>query len=163
MKIVFVGQQPNSYEDEGVALPIRPGSSGQRLVTMMGVTPDAFESAFIRINVSPYHDPEGFSPEYHHTSASNLLPLLEGRRVILLGPAVAKAFKLERSAYEWCKFFDHPSENVSCLMAVIPHPSGLNRLYNDPEIQQRVSQLLDYAWRTRDGERHTEISEEDAS
>lgn len=148
MKTVFVGQQPNSYADEGSALPIHAGSTGQKLVTMMGVTPAAFEQNFIRVNVSAIHDPEGFTPSYHRHSARNMLPLLEGRRVVLLGPAVASAFDWDRNDYTYCRFYDHPDFHI--LWAVIPHPSGLNRLYNDPEVKRQVEELLNYVWETRD-------------
>ena len=144
---VFIGQQPNSYEDEGLALPCRPGSSGQRLAQMMGVLPEAFETNFIRMNVSPHYEPDGFTPEYYRADVLNFLPLLEGKRVVLLGPPVALAFGFERQSYEWAAWFDHPTEHVK--FAVSPHPSGLNRLYNNPEMMGMVSSFLDHVWQTR--------------
>lgn len=149
MKSVFVGQQPNSHADEGTALPVRPGTSGSRLMSMMGLDYTTFKNTFLRVNVSAIYDPDGFSPSYHQPHAQNLLPLLEGRHVVLLGPAVAEAFKWKRSEYEYCRFYDHPHAHL--LWAVIPHPSGLNRLYNDPEVVRQVTELLQYLWRIRDG------------
>lgn len=147
-KMVFIGQQPNSYEDQGNPLPIRPNSTGRRLVQMMGVTDEAFEKNFVRMNVSPFHDPEGFSPEYWRDNAANILPLLEGRRVVLLGPAVADAFGFERSRYDYASWFDHPDGHHS-LFAVIPHPSGVNRQYNNPEMFEMVRSFLDMCWTLR--------------
>lgn len=143
-KMVFIGQQPNSYDDQGTALPFNPGTSGKMLVQMMGVTNEAFAQNFVRMNVSAHHEPEGFSPAYSQYCAKNFLPLLEGRRVVLLGPAVAEAFDIERKSYDWCSWFDHPTEHA--LFAVIPHPSGRNRLYNNPEIHEMVRSFLDGCW-----------------
>lgn len=139
-KIVIVGQQPASYEDEGNPLPVRPNSTGQRLCQMAGILPTSFENAFIRMNVSPRYEPDGFMPEYYRTDVENWLPLLEGKRVILLGPAVASAFAIPRDQYDWAHWFDHPTEHV--LLSVIPHPSGLNRLYNNPELTSMVGSFL---------------------
>lgn len=133
MKPVIIGQQPNSCEDEGTTLPIRPGSSGQFLTELAGGSLDGFDL----INVSPFHDPDGFSPLYHRCSAKNMAPLLKGRKVIFLGPAVANAFEIRRSEYNWCSWYE-----MEFQWAVIPHPSGLNRLYNDPEIRERVLYFL---------------------
>lgn len=145
---VFIGQQPNSAEDEGNPLPIRPGSTGQRLVQMMGITAEAFERNFIRMNVSAHHEPDGFSPEYYRVTVQNILPLLEHRRVILLGPAVASSFGLERKDYDWACWFDHPTHNIA--LSVIPHPSGLNRLYNEHDIWTMVCSFLDQVWQLKD-------------
>lgn len=148
-KMVFIGQQPNSHDDEGNPIPIRPNSTGRRLVQMMGITDEAFEKHFIRLNVSPFHDPEGFDSSHWRLNADNMLPLLEGKRVVLLGPAVADAFGFERSSYDYASWFDHP-EGWHSLFSVIPHPSGLNRVYNNPEVNEMVRSFLDGCWSLRD-------------
>lgn len=146
-KAVFVGQQPSSYEDEGKVLPVRPGSSGFRLIKMMSIDESSFRRNFDAVNLSPFYDPDGFSPEYHYNSANNLLSLLEGRRIILLGPAVAQCFGIDRSRYQFCQFFDHPEKHdFHGLFCVIPHPSGANRLYNDPSMYEMVSNTLKMLW-----------------
>jgi hypothetical protein len=151
-KIVFIGQQPNEYADENQpALPVRPNSSGARLVKLMGITEEAFRYHFTLVNVSPHHDPEGFNPTYNIAAALNLLPLLEDRRVVLLGPAIANSFCINRDAYQFNKWFDYPGE-MNALFSVIPHPSGMNRLYNDPVVVEEVREFLNYCWETRTGE-----------
>jgi uracil-DNA glycosylase len=143
LKPVFIGQMPGNDNDTE-ALPIRPGSSGMRLVQMMGVTQEAFEQNFIRMNVDVNYDPDGFHVPYAKTCAQNFLPLLEHRRVILLGPPVAACFGYERQSFEWCRWFDHDTLNIS--FAVIPHPSGRNFLYNEPWMMSLVSEFLDQVW-----------------
>lgn len=152
-RIVIVGQQPSRPEDEGTVLPVRPGSSGSRLIQMMGVTEEAFRKNFDLINVSPRYDPDGFSCGGHSfiPEAMNIRPLLVGRRVVLLGSAVATAFQIERSRYEWCQWFDHPKwDDHHGVFCVIPHPSGMNRVYNDPFMFGLVKSQLDFMWQMRE-------------
>lgn len=149
--IVFIGQQPSRLSDEGKTLPIRPGSSGDRLVRMMGITEDAFRKAFDCINLNPHYHPDGFESHDNIAAAKNMLPLLRGKRVVLLGPAVAQAFEIDRAAYAYCQFFDHPSWSHHGLFTVIPHPSGANRLYNNPETYNMVVSTLNMLWEMRDG------------
>lgn len=151
MRTIFVGQEPASQEDEGTVLPLRPGSSGLKLVQMMGVTEQAFRENFDMFNVSWNHDPDGFSPKYHIPAVLNIRSLLRGRKVVLLGPAVAEAFEIDRTTYDWCNWFDHPKwEDHHGLFCVIPHPSGANRLYNNPEIFEMVRRTLDFMWQQRE-------------
>jgi uracil-DNA glycosylase len=151
MRIVFVGQQPSKFEDNGLVLPIRPGSSGDRIVKMMGITEQAFRDNFDCINVSSRHDPDGFDPENHKVDVDNIRSLLRGRKVVLLGPAVAHAFDIDRSMYQWTDWFDHPKWiDHHGLFTVIPHPSGANRLYNDPSMFELVRRHLDFMWQQRD-------------
>lgn len=150
-RIIFVGQQPSSHQDEGLVLPVRPGSSGDRIIRMMGVTEQAFRENFDMFNVSWEYDPDGFSPKYHTKAILNLKSLFRGRKVVLLGPAVAEAFEIDRTQYEWCQWFDHPTwEDHHGLFCVIPHPSGANRLYNDPQMYEMVRSNLDFMWQQRD-------------
>ena len=144
MKPVIIGQMPSCHEDEGIALPVRSGSSGHRLCQLMEVNETTLRRDFVLMNVSARYDPDGFSPEYHKTEVKNFLPLLSGRKVIMLGPAVAAAFGISRDEYSFGEWFDHAEEHM--LICVIPHPSGLNRLYNDPEMQRIVSSLLKALW-----------------
>lgn len=144
MQIVFVGQQPATVEDEGKPLIVKPNSTGHKIVQWMGVTEQQFNDNFARVNLNPWHDPEEFSPGYCRAAAQNLYGLLYGRRVVLLGPAVAEAFGIMRHSYKYFHFQDHPDQHF--LYAVMPHPSGLNRLYNDPAMVAQARQFLGYLW-----------------
>lgn len=57
---------------------------------------------------------------------------------VLLGRRVAAAFGA-RGAY--CEWWD-PSDEVRAPYVVIPHPSGVNRLYNDPAVRDQVGVVL---------------------
>lgn len=150
-RIIFVGQQPSCHEDEGLVLPVRPGSSGDRIIKMMGVTEQAFRENFDCINVSAEYNPDGFTPSYYLRDVHNMKSLFRGRKLVLLGPAVAQAFEIERHQFHWCEWFDHPKwEDHHGLFTVIPHPSGANRLYNDPGMFEMVRNHLDFMWQQRD-------------
>lgn len=151
MRTIFIGQQPATYEDEGTVLPVRPGSAGDRIIRMMGVTEQAFRENFDWMNLSSRHDPDGFDPDDHKLDALNIRSLLRGRKVVLLGPAVAQAFQIERRHYHWCDWFDHPVwEDHHGLFSVIPHPYGSNRHYSDPQMHEMIRTHLDFMWQQRD-------------
>jgi len=61
---------------------------------------------------------------------------------------VAEAFSIERRNYNYFHFYDHPEAHF--IYAVIPHPSGMNRLYNDPQMQAQVKNFLQFLWTIRD-------------
>lgn len=146
LKAVFVGQMPNSPEDEGDPLTLKnPNSSGSRLAKWMNITPEEFATNFVRVNLNPHCDDE-FSPSHWKASAKNMKGLLEHRRVVLLGRAVAEAFDLNPRQYEYFRWFDHPTNYETSLFCVIPHPSGQNRLYNDQQNVNRAMDLLAGLW-----------------
>jgi hypothetical protein len=58
--------------------------------------------------------------------------------VVLAGRRVAGAFGLADISY--CTIFFYRSHRF----AIIPHPSGVNRLYNHADMRARVSVLLRY-------------------
>jgi len=147
MQIVFIGQQPATPDDEGQPLIIKPNSSGERLQKWMGVTPVQFEEHFMRVNLNPWADTDEFTPGHHVAAARNLYELLYGRRVVLLGPSVAEAFGIRRKSFTYFHFYDHPEAHF--LFSVMPHPSGLNRLYNNPATVGQAKKFLRKLWDLR--------------
>lgn len=75
------------------------------------------------------------------TAERLLSETLRGRRVVLLGANVSRAFgvsfrKLSEVVLSW-----HPvGEGLAA--AVVPHPSGLNRWWNDPDNRVRARLFL---------------------
>jgi hypothetical protein len=73
------------------------------------------------------------------TRAEELRPSLAGRRVVLLGREVARAFGIQSSVFsEECDVdaLDGPT------FYLLPHPSGRNLLYNDPGRRLAAGELL---------------------
>jgi hypothetical protein len=66
--------------------------------------------------------------------AQALRPLLLGRVVILVGRKVGDAFNHPADYFVWVE--------DGARMVCVPHPSGRNLLYNDPEVRERLRALL---------------------
>ncbi len=88
-------------------------------------------------------------------SARRLLGATEGdRELILVGTRVAQAFGLRRDHYEYLTWFARQG-GFGRLVAVCPHPSGLNRWWNNDENVRRAREffmtVLDETRSERDG------------
>jgi hypothetical protein len=78
-------------------------------------------------------------------SARKKLMGLKGKLCILLGNNVARAFDCKQFRYlEWYEIRnpDNFADVVIPLMTVVPHPSGVNRYYNDTAKRLIVSKFL---------------------
>lgn len=60
------------------------------------------------------------------------------RPFVLVGTRVAAAFGLARSRYEYLEWLDLRGREV----AVIPHPSGINLWWNEPEHVQQAADFF---------------------
>jgi hypothetical protein len=68
-----------------------------------------------------------------------------GDRVILVGRAVVRAFGLDlEEPFVW-------TDEGGVEVAMIPHPSGLNRQYNDEAVRERASEFLTEALAREEG------------
>ncbi len=121
MKILIVGEDnPHSADPRYALYPHPPGCAGHRLCRdVLGYEFRAdYLKEFDRTNLC--------SGTWSTTEARvRALDLLEsGRPMVLLGAKVARAFGLEFAPF-----------SVACgaaLMAVLPHPSGRCRVWNEP-------------------------------
>ena len=77
--------------------------------------------------------------------AAALVPRLSGRRVLLLGSNVAGAFGFfDRPALRWQTFYHFDGETHRRVgpTALLPHPSGVNLWWNDPENRGRAARFM---------------------
>lgn len=120
--VVLVGENPLRLDLTGRPELSLTGSSGQNLARMAGVSWPAYLRRTERRNLF-YVPVERWDPEAAALEAE--LMDIAGRRVILLGRKVATAFGAPTlwPNYEWHSFRD-------ARVATMPHPSGLNRVYN---------------------------------
>lgn len=148
---ILVGEAPAGVGLE--PLPALDGRVGSRLAEMAGLTREEYRERFDLRNL--FESPDEGVPWRHPEAVMRAIRLLmtvkEGDRVVCLGNRVAEAFGLLRVRgglpyYEWRsarKFGDLLSrEPIEFSVARVPHPSGRNRVLNDPDHRVRMSAFL---------------------
>lgn len=147
LRPLLIGQAPPPSFDPDTHSPLHPlpeKCSGGRLAEIMGLDARTYLRTFQRINLlrdfpGQRRRPGGTRvdhwPKAEARQAAELIaPLLDGRQVILVGRNVARAFSLEAAPWhEWSSYrVTYPPDSPALFsVAVVPHPSGLNRWYND--------------------------------
>jgi hypothetical protein len=71
------------------------------------------------------------------SSARRLLEAVPEASFVLVGARVASAFGIPRFEYDWLEFFELRGRSF----AVVPHPSGIVRWWNDPG-NRRAAELF---------------------
>ena len=124
MNTVFIDAYPRSQEDYPSLIPLPSYSSSfQQLCDFVNMRMVDFHRDFSRLYLMPTCTPDEFTPAQGRPMALNLLPLLQGRRVVLFGRLVAEAFDIKSPGYEYFQWFDHPEwVQSNALFSVIPHP-----------------------------------------
>ena len=149
-KIVLVGQAPSS---KGLAPleTLTPGSSSGRLLQMMGITADEYRDSFIRLNLIDHY------PGRLASGRGDKFPLKEAKKgavrilsqfafphkILCVGHRVGECFipKSRIKYYEWILCVSNYPPAVRDV-AVIPHTSGLNRYWNDPDCVRLAENFL---------------------
>ena len=140
---------PLSSEPRYALAPFPERSTGWRVLQLLreGLsseppTRSQYMAAFDRRNV--LHSRAWSAREARAVGAA-LLPQLAGRRVVVLGVQTLAALGLPRPT--WGAWAHHgPSlldrDGAMTAYCVLPHPSGLCREYNDPEVRRVASRVL---------------------
>lgn len=116
------------------------GPSGDRLAAVLDVTREDLlvgdgPHRVDAINLTPYAKGDmRWYPGDAEACAANLLPLLRGRRVVLLGRVVAAAFGFMGS---FDGFTHYHQTDVDAEVWTVPHPSGKCRVWNAPAFRGR--------------------------
>lgn len=159
-KILIVGQQPNSNDPEDPLSPDHAMWAGYRLMQLSGLDPASYRKTFHRININYENEGKFTASVRQKNSAIEIWNTLKkDDTLIILGTAVEKCFKgLIDSRLEPCvktpswKPLQYPyvkpgdsfytvRESWSDIY-LIPHPSGLNRWWNDPSNTMLASNTL---------------------
>lgn len=157
MKTLLVGEAPGrGYEGQ----PAFSSASGQRLTKLLG---QDVREVFYCWNLLADSQPLGnkgtkFPTGEARQSAKRLLwaletPAAKGRevRMLLAGSRVASAFKLRHwQLFEWSDMWTRSTLLLNkgapwlheIKYAVIPHPSGVNRWWNEPDNVERARKFL---------------------
>ena len=138
MRAVLVGEAPGPSAQSGrPLLGDRPATSGSRLRSWCGISA-ADWLRVDRVNLLPIHPGPTWPKTAARAAAQNLCEsLLRGRRLVLLGRRVTAAFDV--MGVEFGVWFDSPL-HVRCI--AVPHPSGLNLIYNDAAVRDAAASLL---------------------
>lgn len=146
-RLVLVGEAPSRTQDFTRAVESR---LTKRLAAMADVELSEFLAGTERRNVlQDWPGPQGKGgafPMYRaRREAQDMRMVLLGRRVVLLGSRVATAFGLARlGVLRW-----HVIGHDGAGYAVLPHPSGVNRWYNNPDNMEAARAFLRAAWEGR--------------
>lgn len=129
---LIVGQAP-SRGKLGPALGVR-SRSGRRLAELLGVE-DA-SRAFETVNAASRWTGKQGKGDRFAPSEEDLIAvrgrMLPGRKVLVLGRAAAKALGVGRARYL------DITRAFQAEVMVVPHPSGVNRWWNDPRNVERA-------------------------
>lgn len=136
---VVVGEVPGAHTHED--LPMFPSpvtSSAGRLMEMSKLTPAQYLGCLYRRNVCYRRWSEG---EASNTARLIVSSLFDHKDlfVVMCGHKVAAAFGVPCSYWMLGRL-----ESRNCY-TVIPHPSGLNRVYNDPGARERTRLWMRFA------------------
>lgn len=139
--VLFVGMEPSRRGDPETPLL---GAIGRRLSHLLQITPEIFAADYSRINLNRFPLPVFSQQE----ASRKVKSILRGRggpkfhKLVLCGQVVSECFQL---AYQ-------PLYVSSCngkLCLIFPHPSGLNRWWNDPfKVHQAGLTLRKFVYET---------------
>jgi len=147
MRPLIVGQAP--ARGRSLSTPFVGTRTGARLCELTGLSEEQLISKFELVNlVKRYPGKSGKGDAFPFKTANanvrRLMPRMADRRVLLLGSNVAKAFGLRMlplTWYPWTLSLRNGESN-DCLVALLPHPSGVNRWWNSHRNQLRAARFL---------------------
>jgi hypothetical protein len=137
-KVLLLGEQNPYGGDPSFALyPAPDGCAGHRLCRLvLGISRAEYLRRFDRRNV--LERPGKWSVREARTEASRILG--DHRRVVALGAKVAAALGLSTKPFSVHKLLLHGEEER--LVLVLPHPSGLCRVWNVPGAFERARKMI---------------------
>lgn len=144
-KIMLLGMNNPLSDDPAFDLyPYPEGSTGYRLWKMLpeGTTRAQYIAAFDRMNLLRARRWDAAAAR---EAGEVLLPSLAGRVVVVFGTEVRKALGFRQA--EPLSFH----EDDQLRWVAFPHPSGLNRWFNDPDNYARACSLFEQLRRASEG------------
>jgi len=142
MKAVIVGLFNPKSQDPAYAMePFTPNGSGERLWKMLSevvpVTKQDYVGHFEMINVIDTDKVTWEDVEYFEARAIEIERRVESRPAAVLGIMAWTSLRVERSPIRKTDWFGHYKN-----WWLLPHPSGLCRVYNDPVMRRRAGEAL---------------------
>lgn len=135
----IIGEMPGpAMHPKLPVFPLPARSAGGRLLAMSGIDPAAYLGAFWRRNLFVYA--RDWSRPEAQTAATRVIGEMRRQKItraVLLGVKVGAAFGMGEL---WMRGWDG-----DIALAVIPHPSGRCRVYNDPTAKFLAGHILRWA------------------
>lgn len=128
MQPLLVGEaNPHGANPEFALYPLPEHAAGGRLAAILDMSRSTYLRAFRRVNLCPRRWSMRDAREHAAGIASR-----ERGPIVLLGRRVAEAFG----------FGAAPPFSAQGQFYLLPHPSGLNRVWNDPRAAERARALI---------------------
>lgn len=139
--LALVGEAPGPNTMGAFPLwPSPPQSAAGRLKAMVGLSQTDYLRTFARANLLDAYPGPTFPLSRARPLAAPLAQRLAPRPLLLLGRGVAGAFRLPTQ--DILTWVDYELEHVWVRAALVPHPSGRNLFYNDPQRREQVGSWL---------------------
>jgi uracil-DNA glycosylase len=125
-KVMFIGQAPSRITEGS---PAFTGNTGRKIAALMGISHADFLARFDGTNLLEHYPGksgrgDAFDVRLASVYARVIWPTLP-RRVVFVGKRVATAFGFaDLAPCSWVESGDR-------LVALLPHPSGVNHWWND--------------------------------
>jgi uracil-DNA glycosylase len=142
-RVIVIGQAPSRDGNPERPLLGPPGKEGLLYRLSGAVNREQFEAVFEPRNLlaawpgHAKHKGDSFPAKKAKVAADGLRPSLSGRRVVLLGIGVAKAFGFKPSdaRFTW-------AERDGVRFALSPHPSLINLWWNNPRNRAEAARFF---------------------
>lgn len=125
---------------DDVEVDLGPSVTSRRLEALLGIRRGSLLQAVDAVNLLGPGDPEGAGEDlpFLRARARDVLPDARTRALVLvLGRDVSEAMGFPRTAPTAADGSVARIGTAACLL--VPHPSGRNRMWNDPTVRARVA------------------------
>lgn len=139
MRPLLIGEAPS--KNEPLPRPLE-GRIGYKLARFAGITFDEYVTRFERINLLDVRQDtteHGFTFDRYAAAirARHVMAALDNDRVVVaLGKRVGGVIGASKP------YFEPHHLDRGITLYVVPHPSGVNRLWNDPFICQQMYRFM---------------------
>lgn len=136
-KILVIGEAPGDVGPPDTPLE---GAVGRRIAELAGLSWDDYLALTERRNLLAVNPGETWPTAEAAAAGDEMMPQLFSRRTILLGQRVARAFGARVPPLQFEPILEGRPDLGK--WAVVPHPSGRNRWWNEPENRSAARRFL---------------------
>ncbi len=147
LAFLLIGQAPNEHGD-----PRRPleGKLGEKLCRLFGCSWAEYCRSTQRFNVLPgWPGKQGNGDRFPRAlaiqNARRMVWSFADCAVLFVGVATASVFKIKQPALRWKR--RQLQDGGFYQAAVLPHPSGVNRWWNEPSHRRAATRFMRHTWR----------------